>query len=330
MQLAKLKRLATREDNPVIVHSPLSNNELTNRLKDYDKLTPKQFATKFKELLFKPAEFTWNGQTHQVQFNHCLNPYCKWYGLPQKKFDDVKGKPSRYRLSGSGDDKSLRCNPDPIKKGYGEVLDTRTYVLSSWSVAEEIERMVRVQTVEDIEPEYEFHKDGCVASDSTPFNEPKSFYKRGKSTANSQRFQCKECKKFTHVLPNQRQSSTYHQKRSEVIPLFAKLLLNRTPVSRTCEILEIGRGTYYDKLEILYRRCLEFLERHEIKPLKNTEFKEMWLNTDKMTYYLNNVRKKGQGGSRFDGIEELQLPTSVVISADVFSRYVFRCDVAYD
>jgi hypothetical protein len=56
----------------------------------------------------------------------------------------------------------------------------------------------------------------------------------------------------------------------------------------------------------------------------------MWLNTDKMTYYLNNVRKKGQGSSQFDGIEELQLPTSVVISADVLSRYVFRSDVAYD
>lgn len=49
-----------------------------------------------------------------------------------------------------------------------------------------------------------------------------------------------------------------------------------------------------------------------------------------MSYYLNNVRKKGQSGSRFDGIDELQLPTSVVIFADVLSRYVFRCDVAYD
>lgn len=327
--MAKLKRLATKDDNPVIVHSPLSNEELTNRLKDYDKLTPKQFGTKYKELLFKPAELTWNGQLLQFQYNHCLNPYCKWFGLPQEKFD-VKGKPSRYKLSGAGDDKSLNCNPDPIKIGYGAVLDSRTYVVSNWSVAEEIERLVRIQTVEDIEPDYDFHKEGCIASDLTPFIEPKTFYKRGKSTANSQRYQCKECKKFTNVLPNQRQSSTYHQKRSEIMPLFAKLLLNRTPVSRTCEILGIGRGTYYDKLEILYRRCLEFLEKHETKPLINAEFKKMWLNTDKMTYYLNNVRKKGQGSSQFDGIEELQLPTSVVISADVLSRYVFRCDVAYD
>ena len=114
------------------------------------------------------------------------------------------------------------------------------------------------------------------------------------------------------------------------MPIFAKLLLNRTPVSRTCEILGIGRGTYYDKLEILYGRCLEFTEKHESKPLSEKHFKEMWLNTDKMTYHLNNVRKKGQGGSSYNGIEDPQFPTYVIVTADVISRYVFRCDVAYD
>lgn len=94
--------------------------------------------------------------------------------------------------------------------------------------------------------------------------------------------------------------------------------------------MEIGRGTYYNKLEFVYRRCLEFLERHETKPLQAMHFKEMWLNTDKMTYFLNNVRKKGMGGSEYDDVEESQFPTSVVVTADVFSRYVFRSDVAYD
>ena len=42
----------------------------------------------------------------------------------------------------------------------------------------------------------------------------------------------------------------------------------------------------------------------------------------RMTYYLNNVRKKGMGGSHF--------PTSDVVTVDVISRYVFRSDVAYD
>lgn len=87
INLAKLKRLSTKEDNLVMISSPVSMEEIAERTKDYDRLTPKQFGTKFKDLLFKPTEFTWNGKTHQVQYNYCSNPYCKWHGLPQEKFN---------------------------------------------------------------------------------------------------------------------------------------------------------------------------------------------------------------------------------------------------
>ncbi|MBE1554160.1 insertion element protein [Sporosarcina limicola] len=190
--------------------------------------------------------------------------------------------------------------------------------------------MVRINSVHNKEEDYEFHKSGCIAEDFTPFNEPEGFYKQGKSRLGMQRYQCKVCKKKTALTPDRKRSTTYNQKRSDVHHLFAKLLLSRTPVTRTCEILEIGRRTYYDKLEFLYRRCLEFLERHETKPLQKVTFKEMWLSTDKMIYFLNNVRQKGMGGSRYNEVEESQFPTHVVVSADVLSRYVFRSDVAYD
>ena len=78
--MAKLKRLATKEDNLIEVLSPLSVSEIADRNKDYDVLTPKQFATRYKELLFTPTEFTWNGMTHQIQYNHCVNPYCRYMG----------------------------------------------------------------------------------------------------------------------------------------------------------------------------------------------------------------------------------------------------------
>lgn len=85
--------------------------------------------------------------------------------------------------------------------------------------------------------------------------------------------------------------------------LFAALILNRTPVKRVCEILEISSDTYYRKLEWIYRRCLEFLERHEQKPLENKQFDSLWLKTDKLQYNLNNVRKKGNGSRFYDMIE---------------------------
>jgi len=73
---------------------------------------------------------------------------------------------------------------------------------------------------------------------------------------------------------------------------------------------------------------LEFLERHEKATLARMEFPQIWLNTDKMIYSLNNVRKKGQGGREFDDVEESQFPTHIVVTADVHSQYMFRTDVA--
>lgn len=69
--MAKLKRLATKEDFIIQVLSPLSMSEIGDRTKDYDVLTPKQFGTKYKDLLFTPIELTWNGNTHQIQYHHC-------------------------------------------------------------------------------------------------------------------------------------------------------------------------------------------------------------------------------------------------------------------
>lgn len=86
--------------------------EIAERNKDYHLLTPKQFGTKFKDLLFTPTEFIWNGIRHQIQYNHCANPYCKNHGMIQIKFA-TKGKPIRYKLTGVSTHKSIKCNPDP-------------------------------------------------------------------------------------------------------------------------------------------------------------------------------------------------------------------------
>lgn len=41
-----------------------------------------------------------------------------------------------------------------------------------------------------------------------------------------------------------------------------------------------------------------------MKPLQRIEFKEVRLNMNKMTDYLNNVRQKGLGGSHYSDVEE--------------------------
>ncbi|RBP04243.1 insertion element protein [Rossellomorea aquimaris] len=330
--MANFKTLISPDDVVLEVTPPVSQNELENRNKDYDVLTPRQFGTKYRGLSFMPIEFNLFQRSYLLQLNVCVNPYCKWQGLQQEKFHNLKGKPSRYKLtSPSPEQKQIQCNPDPIQTNPGVTLGCKTVALSNWSITEEIERLVRINSVKDDIPEYTFHKEGCTKQDCTPFNSPSLFYKQGKSeSTGAQQWQCKTCRKKTTLQPTNAQSLTYKQKRSEINLLLTKLLLNKNPVNRTCEILGISKGTYYDKIRFIYRRCLEFLERHETQPLQNKEFKEMWINTDKLTYHLNNVRKKGMSKSKYRDLEDSVFPTHVVVSADVFSRYVFRSDVSYD
>jgi transposase-like protein len=330
--LANLKRLASKADEIVQVESPVSVKEKNSRSIDYLLLEPKKFAHKFREIIHQTVIFSIKSDPYHLQLNTCTNPFCKWFGLPQKKFESTKKKPSRYRLSGSSayGGQTLICNEDPIGITSGMTWNCTSVPVSNWSVAEEIARLVKQDSVLDWMLEYEFHRNHCSKDDTTPFTHPKDFHKRGKSSSNSQKWKCKTCKKMTNVLPKQRETFKYHQKRNDILPVFANLVLNRTPVKRTCEILKIGSKTYYNKLEWLYRRCLEFLERHEQNVFANKKFDFVWLNTDKMTYYLNNVRRKGQSDGRYVNLLEKQFQTNIVISSDVFSRYVFRADVAFD
>lgn len=56
----------------------------------------------------------------------------------------------------------------------------------------------------------------------------------------------------------------------------------------------------------------------------------MWVDTDQLMYFLNNVRNHGRGGVRYEDTDEPTFPTYSVVSAEVTTRYVLRADVAYD
>lgn len=331
--MASIKRIANLEDNVVDVEIPVSNQELASRNTDYPNFSNVIFAKKYRDALYKPVTLTFNGSDHKIQKNFCTDPYCKWFNKDQKRFDNIKNKPYRYKLGTNNDNtKFIRCNSDPEGNSDGITLNCYNTALSNWSIAEEIKRLSTNDTVKDMvdNKDYVFHREDCPKKDLTPFDNPKDFYKRGKSTGKSQKWQCKLCKKITNELPERANSSNYHQKRNDILPRFSDLLISRTPVSRACNILGVSPSTYYNKLEWLYKKCLEFNERHETQAFKKLDFESAWINTDSMIYYLNNVRMRGKGGDNYDEVEEQKFPTQLIVSSDVDTRYVFRSDVAYD
>jgi hypothetical protein len=326
--MAKLKRLVDKTDHIVEIEVPVTEDELRERKELYEKLPPNRFATKFRDTLFRPVNVRLKGKDFVIQMNSCINPYCSNLGLPQMKYD-VKGKPQRYKLDSNSQQSRLYCNPAPIESKRNNILSCINVTVSNWAIAEEIKRLEEINSVVPMETVYQFHREDCKHQELTPFNQRKAFRSRGVSTSNSEKFQCKFCSKITNVLPTNRECTTYHQKRNDILPLFADLITNHVPVKRVIKILGIGSETYYHKLEWLYRRCLEFLERHETK-LSSIQFNELFINTDKMVYFLNNAKKKNKGAKYITNEEEKNFPTHIVVSSDILSRYVFRADVAYD
>lgn len=129
-------------------------------------------------------------------------------------------------MTGSSKDKGhkgMYCNDNPIGRGVSQ--NCTVTPLSNWSVVEGIKRLIEINSIQDVEPDYQFHKEGCSEEESTPFNEPKQFYKRGKSRGKSQRYQCKACKKFTNVLPKEKKPLLITNKRTPFFQCSLRWLL---------------------------------------------------------------------------------------------------------
>lgn len=110
---------------------------------------------------------------HEFQVNFCTNPYCRWFGRPQKRFGNIRNKPYRYKLVGSdhSESKRIECNPDP-ENPNGTAGGCQTTPMSNWSVADEIARLAQNDAVRDVEPVYEFHREECEQVSVTPFDSP--------------------------------------------------------------------------------------------------------------------------------------------------------------
>ena len=267
VQLSKLKALAKYSDDSIIaVECPITDEEVESRDINYPLLSPVKFAKLYRDLVFRPVKITINNIDYLIQVNYCDNPCCQWFGEVQERFIQAPNKPYKYKLGGTETSKYIQCNTPIINVRDGIVINKHSICYSNWGLAEEIKRLKIINSVKDIEPIYQFHHADCSNNLSTPLDISKSFYHKGISTGKSDKWQCKTCKKNTNTLPTRESSTNYHQQRNDILPLFFKLLIRKVPVKRTCEILEINPTTYYGKLEWVYKRCLEFLERHEDKP----------------------------------------------------------------
>lgn len=54
------------------------------------KISATSFGKKYRYLVFESSYLKGQSKISSIRMNHCNNPFCKWFGLPQQKFDNVK------------------------------------------------------------------------------------------------------------------------------------------------------------------------------------------------------------------------------------------------
>lgn len=123
----------------------------------------------------------------------------------------------------------------------------------------------------------------------------------GKTEAGSIRLRCKAC----GGLFSSPASLTPRQKRPELNAEIFKLLINKLPMRRICEVAGVGPEALYTKLKFLHERCSQFIRLTESPLLSGKPLPPLLISSDRQDYLINwgtsedrrNVRLHGLGSA---------------------------------
>ena len=140
-------------------------------------------------------------------------------------------------------------------------------------------------------------------------------YRRfGRTRSGSDRWQCCICGKTWSIG-----KPTLRQRKSHVNLMTFNLLMNKVPINRMMEVLDVGSPTLYGKIDFIYRQCRLFAASRESR-LPGMRFDRLYLSTDRQDYMVNWGDRKAR--------KTVQL--TAVATADLKSGYLFGLTPNFD
>lgn len=252
-----------------------------------------------------------------IQVNFCKNPLCGNFGVPaspkpQPKGPGAKNHPSRDTYTVVAQKKNI---PSLCCEKCGEYPTLK----SNQAIYEESKRLLEYLAPRN--PQTTCPGSNCknnnVEIDSYPFG----YHRFGKTKSGSDRFRCKICGKvFAVSLPDPQKSSISRQTSHSYknIDIFT-LLVNKTPLTRICEIKGIQFRSLMQHIDFIHRQCLMFAGRREIV-LRELDLGDRYLSVDRQDYVVNWSNQKDKRNIILHGIG----------SADMETSYIFGMHLDYD
>jgi len=271
-----------------------------------------------------------------IQVNYCKNPRCLNYGVPPLPVKHIGRKkknfidPDMYIVTGNKKELELVCM-------YPDCRETLP-MKSNLAVSEEYKRIKRNYDGGRTDPAV--HNEGCPKFEVGFYEEPGLFYKHtptrrivarhkksrlknlkaGEADPETEtkvgyrRYRCKECgKTFTLSSPISNQEDSFKNK------WIFKLLMNKVPLRRICELVEIDMWNLYAKIRFIHRQCLAFAAEKE-KKLFTMKRDRAYICVDRQDHKINWS----------DAADRANVALNLVGSADMRTGYIYGTHLNFD
>lgn len=247
-----------------------------------------------------------------IQVNFCKNPRCPNFGIPASTEKQPRGRDAdkrgrdAYKMCGTSGDRRHR-SPGLICK-YCKECPT---IKSNTAIYEEFQRMSLYLTGTSVTcPNTQ------CANHKVDVKAGKPHYQSfGKTKSGSQRYRCKLCRTTLATgAPTIRQRKPHKN-----IQVF-RLLVNKMPLKRICEVADISMSTVYDKINFIHRQCMAFAASRERNLLEGLPLKRLYIGVDRQDYLINWTQAE----------DKRNVVMNAVGSADNTTSYVFGIHLNFD
>jgi transposase-like protein len=247
-------------------------------------------------------------ETHQgIQVNYCKNVTCAAFGVPElpnqtRRRPGSQRRPGEYAQHGHAYLALMKCG----------CCDSFPPARSNRGIFDELARLLAplVRPAEPCCP-----SEGCENA-KVPRSNPGSYAKFGKTAAGSDRWRCNACRKtFTGDSPSTLKQRVTHKN----LDVF-RLLVNKSPIKRICEITGLHPKVVYGKIDFIHRQCVAFAGKRERSLLEGFELPKMYIAVDRQIHSVNWTSRKDR--------RNVQL--AAIASADLASGFVFGFHVNFD
>lgn len=257
--------------------------------------------------LAPPSTYRFPEAHEGIQVNYCKNVTCPAFGVPElpnltRRVPGSARKPGEYAQQGHSSLSLMKC----------ACCDSHPPARSNKGIFEELTRLL-ARLARPPEPCCPNEK---CANAMVPCSNPGSYAKFGKTAAGSDRWRCNVCRKtFTGDGPSTLKQRITHKN----LDVF-RLLVNKSPIKRICEITGLHPKVVYGKIDFIHRQCMAFSGKRERSLLEGQELPKMYVAVDRQTHNVNWTSRKDR--------RNVQL--NAIASADLASGYVFGFHVNFD